>query len=716
MSKFNKCPACGSIAQIQQKDGWNVSDCPACGAEVLLERVGPAPAKRASPLVLVFAAAGVFGLATMTLLAVVGYWLLATPGPDSPAADPAAVVASNTPPAPEESQPSTAADPLPTADPLPAAESDTDGTDDVVRVNATPPVEPTQEEPSTPLANTPEADTPTDNTPTDNTPTASVPAGSSPSSEAAPSGSQVIEGVPQLLQIPQRTLPAEPVVPYVAEAGETPQGKEQFPAAYSNFGLGGLTFVPGVAVQEESRRSGRDFYREIQLSRLATGEEMLRFRPPHPGAFLGMSPSAKYVLYHDMEDVARLNVYSLETRELVAAWRPHRRLATAVMIDDEHVLTLGKENTFVLWRLPDCKPVYRLFVPSSEVTLGATIDLSPQRGYFAVLSRDRRSIQVVHTRTGELAAVLPFEHPQFLGMVAASFRSDGRFLLSISRTREKTEIIVWDISEGTVVRQLPIEPATYFVQWIGMRRLLLRNTNDWKPIEAAPRVPDPVPAEPGFFTLRLVEVSDGSRVHDFQIQSGKGSVAATSPDGRLWTMLAKLDEAPGANKAAATTVVKAWDLADFTAPPPPPAPAEKPQFPAGAPVRLVFQLQPQPLSETDKIVFVHFAKIFIKDITETFAQAGHAEDPDAEFEARVKLVEKAGEVGARDTVSGGITITNRQGDVLFESTYAQKDSDSINDRLKWTTAYIHLGRIEPPRENYPPKEGPPPEPTNLLQP
>ena len=206
------------------------------------------------------------------------------------------------------------------------------------------------------------------------------------------------------------------------------------------------------------------------------GSSLADFRVPFSGTLHGISPDGKLALLEQHRTNGRLDLYSLESGEHRAGWRPYRpetdeknrEIKSAQFIDDEHVVALSKNLKLVVWKLPALRPVWKL----DDVQ---EVALSPAGRTLAVVQGNTlgaKNLALLNSQSGAGLGSIDLD-----GTVKAlAFHPAGEFLaMSIDASANKLMRIV-DITAGHVTEEFPVPDAANSLCWTGRDYLLLGGT------------------------------------------------------------------------------------------------------------------------------------------------------------------------------------------------------------------------------------------------
>lgn len=167
----------------------------------------------------------------------------------------------------------------------------------------------------------------------------------------------------------------------------------------------------------------------------------------------------------------RLDVWAFEQGRHAVGWRPYgdkekvedREVQYAAFVNNQHVVTLNKSGDLVLWKLPECKAVYK--AEYAEPILA----MSPGGKYLAVKAVTDPVPRIIDAATGTPAGLL--ESPAALeGILAVAFRRDGKMLAAVNRDA----VYTWSLEDGKLKAEVPLPtPGSGPARWSGNSHLLL---------------------------------------------------------------------------------------------------------------------------------------------------------------------------------------------------------------------------------------------------
>lgn len=205
----------------------------------------------------------------------------------------------------------------------------------------------------------------------------------------------------------------------------------------------------------------------------------------------------------------RLDVWAFEQGRHAVGWRPYgdkekvedREVQYAAFVNHQHVVTLNKSGDLVLWKLPECKAVYK--AEYAEPILA----MSPGGKYLAVKAVTDPVPRIIDAATGAPEGLL--ESPAALeGILAVAFRRDGKMLAAVNRDA----VYTWSLEDGKLKAEVPLPtPGSGPARWSGDGHLLMSGWGGQR---------------------RLVDVDRRFVVWSYRLQGG--CEANGSPDQRYW--------------------------------------------------------------------------------------------------------------------------------------------------------------------------------------
>lgn len=241
----------------------------------------------------------------------------------------------------------------------------------------------------------------------------------------------------------------------------------------------------------------------IDLVDLSTGKVQASFPLGYPSTVLDVSLDGDLLAAKTTKpNDERLDVYATNGKP-VAGWRPYQTqndgpkgVTEAVVLDSEYCLTRNQSGVTYMWKLPECKAVWRMQNASNFC-------LSPGGKYLG-FQVDQRYL-FMEGRTGALVGELPVQMSKF----ACAFHPVGTHLALLSADGISHKITIIDIATGKSTADFFVPQGNEWVQWCGDTSLLL--DDKW-----------------------LVDLKQQKNGWQYSLGQGTGAHARTQPDGKHW--------------------------------------------------------------------------------------------------------------------------------------------------------------------------------------
>lgn len=267
-----------------------------------------------------------------------------------------------------------------------------------------------------------------------------------------------------------------------------------------------VAFAKGLVIHQRKPPRTGPGTAMVDVVDLASGKSQTTLELPYNCTVLDVSPDGDAVAVKTRKpNEERMDVYDVNTGKPIAGWRPyqqkedfHKGITIAKMIDRDHCLTQNFGNVTYLWKLPECKAVWRL-------TDASNFCLSPGGKYLGFLSHSR--YMFMEARTGELVAEIPVTMPE----IHCAFHFMGTHLAVLASDRVSRKITVIDVATGKSTADFYTPQGNDTVQWCGDTALLIDGT--W-----------------------LVDLQKQRNAWQYQLPFG--TRAQTQPDGRHWFLVA----------------------------------------------------------------------------------------------------------------------------------------------------------------------------------
>jgi WD40 repeat protein len=221
---------------------------------------------------------------------------------------------------------------------------------------------------------------------------------------------------------------------------------------------------------------------------LDTGKEIDRIEIPDRDQLLDVSPDGSLLLTGSPirfqgRTYARLDVWAPSLDRHAVGWNPTPMLTQteedivdwAAFIDKRHVLSRTRRR-LMKWALPECKLEYEI------QDFGRVGALSPERDTLLGFHKSR-GFELYNTENGERVGQLAWPYAsKASSMITAAFRGDCKMAAAITSGQGYCQIIMWNLHDGTVIKEFGIpEIGVGHMEWIGDRHLLAYGRNSLAP-------------------------------------------------------------------------------------------------------------------------------------------------------------------------------------------------------------------------------------------
>lgn len=259
---------------------------------------------------------------------------------------------------------------------------------------------------------------------------------------------------------------------------------------------------------------------ELSVVDLAEGKEIGDVDLPYAADLMSVSLDGKLALVRLQDGLSRLDIFSLDDGEHVMGFRPYshqekdrdQQVKAAVLVDNDHVLTLSETDTLALWNLKDCRAVY-------QIERAAQPGVTPGRKYFSV--SNGKGYRLFDALTGGVKGdVLAGDQVAILG--AAGYSQAGDRMAATINQHNGFRLICWDLRSGQLTHDFVIPVVAHELHFCGDDHVLLDNKV-------------------------LVDIPHKMVVWNYDLPFGKGVHLPDSPDGRHWYL-----SAPGGQNSAIT--------------------------------------------------------------------------------------------------------------------------------------------------------------------
>lgn len=186
---------------------------------------------------------------------------------------------------------------------------------------------------------------------------------------------------------------------------------------------------------------------------------------------MAASPGGTRIAVAPHDGEGRLDVYSVADGKHVAACRPfqseektdQRLIQKAIFLDEDHLAAMNFDDRLLVWKLPECTPLYEIREVVSPV-------LSPGGKYLVVALEDVVSFR--DPRTGKSVGDLTMEGP----VRALAIHPQGERMAVVCSVRKGTYLYEVDVKSGRASEAIPLPIDVVNCQWAGDGYLLLNRT------------------------------------------------------------------------------------------------------------------------------------------------------------------------------------------------------------------------------------------------
>lgn len=242
----------------------------------------------------------------------------------------------------------------------------------------------------------------------------------------------------------------------------------------------------------------------IEVFDVAKGDAACRIDVDYSCDLLAASADGKRVLVGAHDGLGRVDVYSAEDGSHVAGCRPFqeepkepdRDIQTALFLSSDLVGVINFEDRLIVFKLPDCKPLYELKEAVSPI-------VSPGGKVLAV-ARDKK-VDLRDPATGDPKGAVELGGP----IRALAFHPNGQRLAAVTNEKQGSYVTEIDLKDNRNGQPIPLPMAVQSLQWCGDDYLLLNNT--------------------ALFDLKQKTVA-----WTYELASADDTYIAAPPDGRLW--------------------------------------------------------------------------------------------------------------------------------------------------------------------------------------
>lgn len=210
----------------------------------------------------------------------------------------------------------------------------------------------------------------------------------------------------------------------------------------------------------------------IEVYDLAKGDSKRRIEVDFSCDLLAASADGKQVLVAPHDGQGRVDVYSVDAGTHVAGCRPfqeedkeeNRSIESAFFVAPDHVATINFEDRLVVWKLPECTPVYEL----KEVVAAV---LSPGGKSLAVAIDNRAELR--DPTTGAPQGAIELAGP----VSTLAFHPSGERMIVVNQEKRGIYLHEVDVKSGRALDPIPLPMSVTTCHWCADDYLLINDTS-----------------------------------------------------------------------------------------------------------------------------------------------------------------------------------------------------------------------------------------------
>lgn len=287
-----------------------------------------------------------------------------------------------------------------------------------------------------------------------------------------------------------------------------------------------------VGIRGSNRSNTRALKKIVGYDRSST-KEVLNFELPFEMTLEDVTHDGQRLLFVDSNTNDRIDVYRADQQHLFG-FRPYlneqgeNAISFAAFVGPDHIVTQDVPGNITLWKVPECKAVYRRQLTLAPATSGSSratffrsliqrTAMNSSHKYMATFVNGE--LLILETTTGRLVGNLQLPTTS-LNYLNLCFNANDNTLAAC----HGTGVWTWDLTDGQLKDQFPVSVGAA-AAWFADDLILMVKKSSGNTV-----TPNNVAA---------LDLDKGKVIWNYGISYGSGTFFDTSPNGLTWFAVAQ---------------------------------------------------------------------------------------------------------------------------------------------------------------------------------